>query len=114
MKVNQLSPVPTMRETFKRSREKLIPPAAGCYVLSNFSGDVLYIGLAINLRRRFGQHLDNPDKTGETKNGRAVFFFWLEVNEMEINKIERTWLGIHTQNEGTLPILNKVFSPTST
>ena len=42
-----------------------------------------------------------------------MLFFWVEALESEINKIERTWLNIHIQQEGIVPILNKVYSPVS-
>ncbi|MCP1848392.1 hypothetical protein J2R80_002215 [Bradyrhizobium sp. USDA 4541] len=58
------------------------------------------------------QHLDNPEKTGETKLGRAVFFYWVET--ADTFKIERTWMNIHIQHEGAWPLLNKAYSPTST
>ncbi len=90
----------------------MIPTQAGCYVLANVQDQVLYIGLATVLRRRFGQHLDNPEKTGATPLGIAVFFYWLE--EQNINKLERTWMNIHLLSEGQLPVLNSVYSPTST
>ncbi len=114
MKIGALSPQPVKKESFKRNRENFVPAVPGCYALTNFSKDVLYIGLTINLRRRFNDHLDNPKKTAETINGRAIFFFWLEAPDPHINKIERTWLGTHIEQEKTMPILNKVFSPTST
>jgi hypothetical protein len=57
-------------------------------------------------------HLDDPDKTGETNHGRAILFHWIESEETF--KIERTWLNIHIQNEGGLPILNHRYSPTAT
>lgn len=81
-------------------------------MLTTFSKTVLYIGLTNNLRRRMNEHLDNPEKTCETKNGRAVYFFWIESDE--VNKIERAWMNIHNLIEGALPLLNKVYSPTST
>jgi len=81
-------------------------------VLTTFERDVLYIGLTVNLRRRLSEHLDSEAKTGLTAQGRAVLFHWVEARE--INKIERTWLNIHLLNEGCLPILNSVYSPTST
>ena len=58
------------------------------------------------------EHLDNPEKTNTTKLGRAVIFHWIESND--VNKIERTWLNIHIQNEGCYPELNKIYSPTFT
>lgn len=112
MKVEVLVPRPVRRETFKRNRERFVPESSGCYVLSTFDDTVLYIGLSVNLRQRMNNHLDNPQKTGETKLGRAVFFYWLEAPD--INKVERTWLNIHIQHEGVLPILNAIYSPTGT
>lgn len=80
-------------------------------MLSSFDRTVIYIGLSKNIRRRMNEHLDNPEKTGETPLGRAIFFYWLE--DAELNKIERTWLNIHIQHEGALPILNSIYSPVS-
>lgn len=83
--------------------------AAGCYVLATFSGVVLYVGLSADLRRRMGQHLDSPAKTGCTELGRAVIFHWLECDPP--NRVERTWMNTHIEHEGRLPILNSVYSP---
>ena len=113
MIISELVPQPAHRETFKRNRERFIPAGPGCYVLTTFSSEVLYIGLSVNLRRRMNDHLDNPGKTTATIQGRAVLFYWLKVEELELNKVERTWLNTHIQHEGKIPILNKVFSPTS-
>jgi hypothetical protein len=57
-------------------------------------------------------HLDNLSKTGETKLGRAVLFFWIET--LDTNKTERAWMNTHHQNEGVLPVLNLIYSPTVT
>ena len=67
--------------------------------------------LSTNLRRRINDHLDNEQKTSPTVNGRAVLFCWIESKD--INKIERTWLNIHIQHEGAIPVLNKIYSPVS-
>lgn len=111
MNVSELVPRPQQHETFKRNRCRFVPERSGCYALTTFLGVVLYVGLASNLRQRMGQHLDSPEKTRETAKGRAVLFHWLETQA--INKVERTWLNIHIQHEGTLPELNKVYSPIS-
>lgn len=92
---------------------RYVPDTAGCYVLTTFSKIVLYIGLTCNLRRRMNEHLDNPQKTCELELGRAVLFFWIESEELHLNKIERTWLNIYIQHEGRYPVLNKMYSPTS-
>jgi excinuclease UvrABC nuclease subunit len=111
MNISELVPQPRQCETFRRSRCRYLPEASGCYVLTTFSKVVLYIGLASNLQRRMNDHLGNLDKTRETTSGRAVLFYWTETEEL--NKVERTWMNIHIQHEGTLPELNKVFSPVS-
>ncbi|SRR6266480_1530616 len=112
MNFDQLNPHPSNVEIFKRSRERFVPTKPGCYVLTTFNGVVLYIGLTENLRRRFGEHLDNPKKTAQTEHGTAFLFHWLET--ADTYKVERTWLNIHLQNEGVLPELNGIYSPTLT
>jgi len=69
------------------------------------------VGLATNLRKRMNDHLDASGKTSPTEKGRAVLFHWLETRE--INAVERTWMNIHIQHEGMLPVLNKIYSPVS-
>jgi hypothetical protein len=112
MNIDRLVPQPTHCETFKRNRERLVPAGSGCYVLTTFLQLVLYVGLTESLRRRFGEHLDNPKKTTQTEFGTAFLFHWLET--ADTYKVERTWLNIHIQNEGRLPTLNGMYSPTST
>ena len=112
MNISELVPQPSRRENFKRYRERFVPEQSGCYVLTTYDGLVLYIGLADSLRRRMNNHLDNPMKTEPTELGRAFWFHWIE--SPDTNKIERTWMNIHIQHEGTLPVLNKVYSPTAT
>jgi hypothetical protein len=112
MNISNLVPPPSHSEPFKRTSERFVPDKPGCYVLATFLGEVIYLGLAENLRRRLNEHLDSPQKTGLTDRGRAVLFHWFETTDT--NKVERTWLNIHLQLEGVLPPLNKMYSPTST
>jgi len=112
MKLDVLVPCTATSEPFRRNREQFVPSRPGCYVLTTFERDVLYIGLTVNLRRRVKEHLNSAAKTKLTAHGRAVLFHWTETTE--IKKIERTWLNIHLLTEGCLPILNSVYSPTST
>ena len=107
-----LIPQPSHREAFRRNRERFVPKKSGCYVLTTFSNVILYIGLAVNLRRRMNDHLDDPQKTAETSLGRAVLFHWIE--SPDTNQVERTWMNIHNEHEGSLPLLNKLYSPTFT
>src|SRR5580700_6325470 len=106
MNVGELVPQPQRCESFLRSRCRFVPETSGCYALTTFSKVVLYVGLATNLRRRMNDHLDSPEKTQATEKGRAVLFHWLETTD--INMVERTWMNIHHQHEGTLPLINKV------
>jgi hypothetical protein len=108
----ELVPQPSHCEAFKRSRERFVPEKSGCYVLGTFSGVVLYIGQAVNLRRRMNDHLDDATKTGRTKLGRAALFHWFECSNA--STIERTWMNIHIQHEGMLPELNRIYAPSST
>jgi hypothetical protein len=112
MKLELLVPKPLVSEPFRRSRERFVPEKAGCYALTTFEREVLYIGLSVNLRRRVNEHLDSAAKTELTEHGRAVLIHWIETPE--VNKIERTWMNIHLVTEGRLPILNSAYSPTST
>lgn len=111
MTIDKLVPLPTLRETFKRNCVKFVSEKSGCYVLTTFGNVVLYIGQAANIRNRMVNHLDNPLKTRETPEGRAIFFYWLECDN--IGKLERTWLNTHVEHEGRYPTLNKVYSPVS-
>ncbi len=109
MNAIELVPRPAHWNAFRRSKERFVPEMSGCYVLSTFSGVVLYIGQATNLRRRMNNHLNNPGKTESTALGRAVLFHWLECSDIAM--IERTWMNIHIQQEGALPVLNRAYAP---
>jgi excinuclease UvrABC nuclease subunit len=111
MNISAISPNAQHYETFSRNRCKFVPQCSGCYVLTTFTNVVLYVGLAKNLRARMSDHLNDPEKNRETPLGRAVLFHWLETNDTLV--VERTWMNIHVQHEGKLPILNTVYSPVS-
>lgn len=112
MNIDKLVPSPSRHEAFRRNRGNFVPEVSGCYVLTSFSREIMYVGLAKNLRRRFIQHLDSPDKVSVNKLGRALLFWW--YTSTDINKVERTWMNIHLLEEGALPVLNKVYSPVGT
>ena len=105
-----LIPLPPQEDTFRRNRQRFITDGYGCYALTSAVDQVLYLGLASNLRRRFGQHLDDVQKTALTPLGVAIKFFWIETKHIE--RIERTWMNIHIEHEGRLPLLNTNYSPT--
>ncbi|MFH1674859.1 MAG: GIY-YIG nuclease family protein [Pseudomonadota bacterium] len=113
MKIEQLIPLPKDKVHFKLSSFKSVPKEPGCYVLTTFDNDILYIGLSDNLFDRFRQHLDKPEKTNPTKVGKAVWFYYTIYDPTNLPKLERTWLNQFDVIHGRLPILNKVNSPVS-
>jgi excinuclease UvrABC nuclease subunit len=113
MKIEQLIPQPKDKVYFKLSAFKSVPKQSGCYVLTTFDNDILYIGLSDNLFDRFQQHLDNPEKTNPTKKGKAIWFYFTIYDPENLPKLERTWINQFVAIHGRLPILNKVNSPIS-
>lgn len=111
MKIYHLIPTPTNKFQFKLSFIKYVPGNSGCYVLTTFEGDILYVGLATNLNHRFRQHLENSEKTNPTKEGKAIWFYFAVFDSKNLPKLERTWLNQYLNEHGTLPILNKISSP---
>ena len=111
MKIEELVPLPISKIKFTLSSFKLVPKDAGCYVLSTFENDILYIGQAINIYARFIQHLDNAEKTKPTEEGRAVWFYYLKYNDKNLSALERSWLNQFSGKHGRRPILNRVDAP---
>ncbi len=111
MNVSQLTPSPSERITFTLESVKQLPAVAGCYVLTNFQGEILYVGLTVNLLQRFKQHRDTPEKRLPTSLGRACWFHFVTANANEINAIERGWQNQYSAIHGALPVLNKIDSP---
>jgi predicted GIY-YIG superfamily endonuclease len=113
MKIDELTPKPTNKVQFKLTSFKNVPQENGCYVLTTFEDDILYIGLATNLYNRFQQHLDNPEKTNPTSEGKAIWFYFSTFDPKNLPKLERTWLNQFLNKHGRLPTLNKINSPVS-
>jgi excinuclease UvrABC nuclease subunit len=111
MTINELSPQPAEKVVFKLSFFKIVPKLPGCYILTTFSNYILYVGLSNNLNLRFQQHLENPKKTNLTKFGKAVWFYYLQIDVNNLPKLERTWINQYVSNNGELPILNRINSP---
>jgi excinuclease UvrABC nuclease subunit len=65
--------LPPYKQPFRLSHQRFVPAKPGCYVLTTFTDLVLYVGLAVDLRRRVGEHLDSPDKTEVARLGRAIW-----------------------------------------
>lgn len=94
---------------FDYTKHLIIPQEYGCYVISNFNEEIMYIGKAINLHRRFSQHIEDKSKNGTTNLGKPYWFsFRTCSNEFEISKLERGWLNHYELITGNLPFLNKI------
>lgn len=113
MIVDKLIPIPKNKVRFKLSFQKFVPKEAGCYVLTTFDFQILYIGLSDNLFNRFKQHLDNPEKTLPTKEGKAIWFYYEIYDSKNLPKLERSWLNQFESEHGQRTVLNKVNSPVS-
>lgn len=113
MKLADLVPEPKDKVQFKLMSFKSVPKVAGCYALTTFDNNILYLGLSDNLFDRFQQHLNNPEKTNPTKEGKAVWFYFTTFDKTNLPKLERTWINQFMTIHGQLPILNKVNSPIS-
>ena len=113
MKIVELKPMPKDKVRFKLASYKSVPKASGCYVLTTFTYDILYIGLSDNLFIRFQKHLDNLEKTSPTPDGKAIWFYFATYNPKNLPKLERTWLNQFSDIHGRRPVLNKVDSPIS-
>ncbi len=108
MNVNALIHAPVNNEPFQLNRNMYVPDQPGCYILTTFNGDILYIGRSDNLRRRMKEHLDDKGKTSLTADGRASTFYWLDGIEFP-EEIEAGWVNSFQSAEGRLPIMNKIF-----
>ena len=111
MKIDKLIPPPKDKVLFTLSSFRSVPKDFGCYILATFENHILYIGLSENLHARFKQHLENPDKTNPTKEGKAIWFYFQTYNPKNLEQLERTWLNQFVVIHGRRPILNKVDSP---
>ena len=111
MKVDELIPHPKGKVNFKLASYKSVPKETGCYVLTTFDNDILYIGLSENLNDRFQQHLNNTEKTNPTYEWKAIWFYFEIYAPNNLPQLERTWINQYVALHGRLPVLNKVNSP---
>ena len=113
MIVSELFPIPSNKIQFKLAYYKSVPQTEGCYVLTTFDNQIIYIGLSNNLYSRFKQHLDSSEKKSATREGKAVWFYYESFAAKNLPKLERTWINQFTSFHGKLPVLNKINSPIS-
>ena len=106
MKIGDLRPAVSLRERFHLSCRLLVPTDAGCYVLTSFDGEVLYVGLAKCLATRFEQHCNDGDKRRVVSGFKAAWFYYLRCSETELARLERGWMSEYLDVHGALPPLN--------
>jgi hypothetical protein len=112
MKVDRLTPLPTNREVFAWSHHARVPAKPGCYVLTNFSGEVLYVGQAtVSICDRMGVHLDTDEKRAVGKLGAAYWFYYVVLDPAIVGPVERGWMNQAILETGARPPLNKMDSP---
>jgi len=97
---------------FSYEKKKIVPKGSGIYLLTNFSGDILYIGISINLQRRFNEHLSSVKSFEMTPKGRSFWFYYSLCEEKKHRSLERGLLGQVELTEGCLPWFNRVSPPT--
>ncbi|KXO01265.1 hypothetical protein LS48_02025 [Aequorivita aquimaris] len=109
MLIENLNPKIDITLEFKLSNYKKIPTSFGCYVISNFNFEIMYVGKASSIQLRFLNHLDSQEKLSLTPLGKAYWFSFKNCqNEYEISKLERGWLNSYSLEHGAKPIFNKI------
>jgi predicted GIY-YIG superfamily endonuclease len=111
MNVNELIPKPAFKVQLKLSYYIFIPKEAGCYILTTFDNDIIYVGASDNLFYRFQQHLNNAEKTNLNNNGKAIWFYYKICDSKNLPMLERAWINQFVMNHGKSPALNKINSP---
>ena len=111
MLISDLSPKTDARVKFHYSALDEAPAESGCYVITTFSGTILYIGQSVNIRNRMEQHLDGRDKEKETPQGVAYFVHYKLWEKTKLNDLERGWANSYQLKAGELPYFNKVNPP---
>jgi excinuclease UvrABC nuclease subunit len=112
VKIDQLRPLPSQKTQFAWSHHITVPEQPGCYVLVNYGGDVLYVGLAtVSIRDRMGAHLDTREKRVPGVQGAAYWFYYILCKPGDAGPIERGWMNQAILEDGDKPVLNKIYSP---
>lgn len=99
----------SLARPFNKSTIKLVPNVTGIYVFfKKRTGKVKYVGKAVDLRLRLGQHLRGPSNSGNlylSQNAKSLAFIAIPIKAIGNNKdaikcVEA--IGIAAFNDGTL------------
>jgi predicted GIY-YIG superfamily endonuclease len=96
--VDQALVIEDRREAWVRLGERIVasaPESAGVYVLQDGAGRPLYVGKAINIKRRLRTHFASRRwKAIKSELSRADSVLWREVgSELEALLLEAQWIG---------------------
>ena len=114
----KLENLPGSRVKFLPHERHLVPDRSGVYVicLAPFSTgrsfipklyDAVYVGQAVNLRRRFGDHLEGTSSVGEVLKAfpNSLDFYFVEIEKSKLDEFERHMYSVLG------PSANKVSPP---
>ena len=107
MKIRDLCSTMRDRVPFRRSEEMRVPDAPGCYVMTNITDDVIYIGQSKDLNQRIGQHLDDRRMTGKTSLGLVSWFYFGYWPSDDHSVVEDGLLFKYRAAHGHWPPLNR-------
>lgn len=111
MRVGEVNPPVEHQAPFDLFSLNRIADCSGCYCLTNASGEILYAGQAVSVRRRLIQHFDSVKREVLTPAGRISMAWWRVEPAAALNALERGWLESIRLRDGELPPLNKTGAP---
>lgn len=111
MRVSNLRPPPENMKRFAYPDLRELPTESGCYVLSTANDSIVYIGQATDIERRVTQHFNDPEKRDAAPHGVAFWCHYLRAESVDLNRLERGWLGQYQITTGALPYFNKQSGP---
>jgi excinuclease UvrABC nuclease subunit len=106
-----LVPAADQRVRFALTDRRRVPEMPGCYALASFDEEILYVGLAKSLRRRFCEHREDNSKRQTVEGVKAAWFHFTLCTESKMMRIERGWMNLYKSLHDQLPPMNKVYSP---
>ncbi len=110
--VGALRPQPIKRVPFAWTHFRQVPEESGCYVLTNFVGQVLYVGQATSsIRDRFCVHLETREKRVAGALGVPYWCYFLLHNKEKLSLVEQGWINQSILSTGARPPLNKIDAP---
>lgn len=95
------------RVQFRLSEIARVPEASGCYVVTNITDDVIYVGETKDLHRRIQEHLSDPRMTGPTPLGLVSWFCFGLWSCADISDVETRLLFDYKAIHGQWPPLNR-------